>query len=326
MIGNPRSLTVILLVAALSGCAGVANAPIATPKAIFIIVDGIPADVIESVSTPYLDDISGENGYTRAYVGGTQGQESESPTVSAVSYNCLLTGTWANKHNVWDNQIGDPNYDYWDIFRIAKADDPSLQTAVFSTWTDNRTKLLGDGLERAGGSKLDHYSDGYELDTQRFPHDFMSNYIREIDEVVAQETASYIESEGPDLSWVYLQYTDDVAHGYGDGPEMTAAVEWMDGQIGKIWRAVQERRETHNEDWLILVTTDHGRDEETGRGHGGHTDRQRTTWIAANSVQLNSHYYDQPAIVDILPSIAAHLNLEIPTNIRDQLDGQSFID
>ena len=42
----------------------------ATPKAIFIILDGIPADVIERVSTPNLDAIAAVGAYARAQVGG----------------------------------------------------------------------------------------------------------------------------------------------------------------------------------------------------------------------------------------------------------------
>ena len=297
-----------------------------TPKAMFIIVDGIPADVIESVATPNLDAVSGERGYTRAYVGGAIGAASESPTISAVGYNSLLTGTWANKHNVWGNDIVDPNYDYWDIFRIAKSHDQSLHTAVFSTWTDNRTKLIGDGLIAAGGSKLDYYFDGLELDTERYPHDIFSNYIREIDTAVVAEAARYVSAEAPDLSWIYLQHTDDMGHGYGDSPQQIEAVKLMDEHIGAIWKSITERQDMHAEDWLLVITTDHGRDAETGRGHGGQSDRERTIWIATNSSRLNAHFNETPAIVDIVPSIAAHLRLNIPDSVREQLDGQPFID
>ena len=41
-----------------------------THKAIFVIADGIPADVIERVNTPALDAISKEGGYARALCRG----------------------------------------------------------------------------------------------------------------------------------------------------------------------------------------------------------------------------------------------------------------
>ncbi len=86
-----------------------------------------------------------------------------------------------------------------------------------------------------------------------------------------------IEQHGPDLSWVYLQYTDDVGHALGDSPELDAAVEAMDQLVGTVWSAVQARAATQSENWLILVTTDHGRDVHTGKDHGGQSERERTT-------------------------------------------------
>jgi len=297
-----------------------------TPKAVFIVVDGIPADVVESTATPWFDEISAAGGYTRAFVGGTVGAASESPTVSAVGYHSLLTGTWSNKHNVWDNSVENPDYDYWDVFRIAKAHDPTLKTAIFSTWLDNRTKLVGDGLAAAGGDKLDYHFDGFELDTERFPHDEDSAYIKDIDALVADEAARYIRENGPDLSWIYLQYSDDVGHFFGDGPEMTAAVRLMDEQTGAVWRSIREREAKYDEDWLLVVTTDHGRDAATGKEHGGQSERERTIWIATNSKRLNARFAEMPGIVDILPSIATHLELDMPESVRRQLDGRSFID
>ncbi|MDH3441085.1 MAG: alkaline phosphatase family protein [Gammaproteobacteria bacterium] len=317
--------TIIMGALVAAGQPGVAMAE-ETPKAIFIIVDGIPADVLESTPTPNFDDISRAGGYTRAWLGGEAGGETESPTVSAVGYMSLVTGTWSNKHNVYDNDVNEPNYDYWDIFRIAKSHDPSLHTAIFSTWIDNRTKLLGDGLPEAGGHKLNYSFDGFELDTERFPHDPNGDYIKNIDAMVVAETARYVRDVGPDLSWVYLEYTDDIGHRYGDGPEMTAAVQLMDERIGEIWNAVQARQQSHEEEWLLIVTTDHGRGAETGKDHGGHSERERTIWIATNSNKLNARFSEMPAVVDILPSIAAHMGLGMPADVRAALDGQSFID
>src|SRR5450432_2894598 len=84
-------------------------------KALFIIADGIPADVIEKVPTPTLHAIANEGALLHAYVGGEKGGYSQTPTISAVGYNSLLTGTWVNKHNVWGNDIVAPNYSYYTI-------------------------------------------------------------------------------------------------------------------------------------------------------------------------------------------------------------------
>ncbi|WP_340680332.1 alkaline phosphatase family protein [Paraglaciecola sp.] len=93
---------------------------------VFIIVNGIPADVFEIAPTPNIDAISAQGAYNRAYVGGEIGTISESPTISAVGYQSLLTGTWANKHKVYDNSPTQINYQYWDIFRLAKNHNPAL--------------------------------------------------------------------------------------------------------------------------------------------------------------------------------------------------------
>jgi arylsulfatase A-like enzyme len=128
------------------------------------------------------------------------------------------------------------------------------------------------------------------------------------------------------LSWIYLEHTDSVGHLFGDGAQMAAAVRNMDRRIGVVWDAIKHRRKRYDEDWLLLVTTDHGRDAATGKGHGGQSTRERTTWIVTNSKRLNNRFERMPAIVDIMPSIATHLGLGIPESVRRQLDGRSFID
>jgi predicted AlkP superfamily pyrophosphatase or phosphodiesterase len=319
---SPLLLGLALLTACRLPVGGTSSAP---RKAVFILVDGIPADVIEQVDTPAIDAIAAAGGYRRAFVGGELGGKTETPTISAPGYMSLLTSTWANKHNVRGNSNQSPNYAYWNIFRIVEGVEPARRTAIFSTWLDNRTVLIGEGRPGAGDFRLDHAVDGFERDTVAFPHDAASRYIRAIDDRVTAEAAAYIAASGPDLSWVYLQHTDDVGHASGDSDAFHAAVRDADARIGRIWEAVR-RRQALGEQWMIVVTTDHGRDARTGKGHGGQSERERTTWMVTNHPALDARFTSgTPAIVDIAPSILQHLGIAVPASVASQMDGVSFL-
>ncbi|SKB85511.1 alkaline phosphatase family protein [Daejeonella lutea] len=305
----------------------VAAASAQRKKAIFIIIDGVSKDVIEKVATPNLDAIAAEGGFLSSYQGGERGEYNQTPTISAPGYNNVLTGVWFNKHNVPDNAIKAPNYHYPSIFRLFEDQYPDRQTAIFSSWLDNRTKLVGEGLPQTGNIKLDYHFDGLELDTVKYPHDKGRNYMSDIDQAVTNDAARSIRETGPDLSWVYLEFTDDMGHLYGDSDQFTDAVKLADRRVGQIWAAIKERREKYREDWLIIVTTDHGRDAQSGRGHGGQSDRERAAWMVTNAKDLNhqAKQADQVSAVDVLPTIARFLDVKLSLQNERELDGTPLI-
>lgn len=291
-------------------------------KAVFIIIDGVSKDVLAKVATPNLDAIAKAGTLIGATQGGERGQYNQTPTISAPGYTNVLTGVWYNKHNVPDNSIKAPNYHYPTIFRFFKDQYPEKKIGIFSSWEDNRTKLVGEGLVQTGSIKFDYKFDGLELDTVKYPHDKDRQFMANIDQAVTDEAARQIKENAPDLSWVYLEYTDDMGHMFGDSKKYNDAVEAADRQIGQIWEAVKLREKEYNEDWLIVITTDHGRDPKTGRDHGGQSDRERASWIATNAGPLNTYAQKgQASVVDILPTIARHINISLSADQMRELDG-----
>jgi hypothetical protein len=76
---------------------------------------------------------------------------------------------------------------------------------------------------------------------------------------------------------------------------------------------------------MIVITTDHGRSEKDGRDHGGQSPRQKNGWIATN-VKLNNYAnYYQPAVVDIMPTIARFMRIDIPVETVRECDGTPLI-
>ncbi len=295
-----------------------------TRKAVFIIIDGVPADMIERLNTPAIDEIAARGSFERAYTGGEVGGYSQTPTISAIGYTNLLTATWLNKHNVDGNSNLKPNYNYWTIFRIAKEQKKDYKTAIYSSWTDNRTVLLGEGKPETGNLKIDYVCDGYDLDTKRFPKKEKELHIFDIDEFVTKQAAQGIKNDAPDLSWVYLWYTDDAGHIEGNGKFFDEYTLKADQQIAQIWEAVKYREANFDEEWMVVVTTDHGR-TENGHDHGGQSERERTTWISTNQ-PVNRHFHGgQLAITDITPSICRFMGFEVPQPVLWEQDGMPFI-
>jgi phosphopentomutase len=100
----------------------------------------------------------------------------------------------------------------------------------------------------------------------------------------------------------------------------------LDKQIGSIMQAVNYREKNFNEEWLVIITTDHGRDALTGKDHGGQSDAERNTWLVMNYRPNHYAFENRTAIVDIFPTIATFLNIKLSKNVAEALEGISLLD
>ena len=292
-------------------------------KAVYVIIDGVTAEMIERLQPPAIEEIASEGTFGKCFTGGTVGRYDQTPTISAIGYTNILTATWANKHNVWGNDNLSPNYNYWTIFRIAKEQDREVTTGLFSSWQDNRTVLLGEGKPETGNLEIDYVCDGYDLDHEAFPDKEHDLRIFDIDEHVSKKAAECIRENAPDLSWVYLWYTDDAGHIFGAGETMDEFILLADKQVARIWEAVKYREANFNEEWMVVITTDHGR-EYNGFHHGNQSYSERSCWVSTN-VKANERLTgDSGAIIDINPSICRFMDFKVPQDVLWEQDGVSF--
>ena len=91
----------------------------------------------------------------------------------------------------------------------------------------------------------------------------------------------FCETGDPDALFVYLGNPDETSHQTGAiGPEYRAAIAEADTQVGRLVAAVRDRPTYGGEDWLILLSTDHGRRPDGG--HGGRTEAELTSVFVAS--------------------------------------------
>ncbi|HXK78192.1 MAG TPA: alkaline phosphatase family protein [Oscillospiraceae bacterium] len=86
----------------------------------------------------------------------------------------------------------------------------------------------------------------------------------------------------PELIFAIYEACDDTGHttGYGQMyPEYRAAFDRVDRMTGEAFQEVQRRERELGEDWLVLLTSDHG---GYGFEHNGPSVQERTTFLAAS--------------------------------------------
>ncbi len=97
-------------------------------------------------------------------------------------------------------------------------------------------------------------------------------------------------------------------HGYApDSQGYLDSIAESDRIIGTILEALQNRPRYAEEDWLLIVSTDHG---GSGFGHGADIPEHRTIFVIAHS-QEPPTFPDAVHIVDIPMLVAKHLEIEV---------------
>jgi len=289
------------LALALAACGG--SAP-AIPKVLILGIDGVRPDRLAAVSTPVLDSLATYGAFSDAAT-------TRPPTVSGPGWSSMLIGVWADKHGVTNNDFTTNVYaSYPDFLTRISALRPGLGTLAVLDWPPLGTTASGGPLVSDLVDQkilLDGDSLGYDV----------------ADSLSADLAAAALATGAVDAAFVYLGNVDEVGHAYGTlSPEYAAAIEVADRQVGQVLAGLRRRPTYADEDWLILVSTDHGRRDDGG--HGGDSPAERTIFVIMTGPSVRGHTFERPPeIVDVAVTALAHLGIAIEPGWK--LDGRRMM-
>ncbi len=219
-----------------------------TRKVLIIGIDGVRTDALQLANTPNIDGL---------IAGGFSTYESwhTGITVSGPSWSTIMTGVEYNKHGVTSNSYSGSNYNTFPYFPTrAKSCLPNLYAVQIVQWAPMSANVYNDGWNQ----KI-VVCDGCGANS-------------------VSSAQTQLANPNLDVLFVYFDECDLTGHSTGfstSNPAYITAIQTVDGHIGSIMTALQNRPNYANEDWVVLLTTDHG---GTGTGHGGNSTAERKIW------------------------------------------------
>ncbi len=218
-------------------------------------------------------------------------------TISNPSWTAILTGVWGERTGVINNVFTPWTYDKFPtLFNQLEALPSDVDTTAIGDW-DVINAIAGAGSD---GADQNLYVPQLEGDT---------NWLA-TDDRVADLTIGAIkdtDATAPSFLFSYYVGVDENGHMYGGAsPEYAAAIENMDDNLGKIMDTVASRETTMNEDWTIIVVTDHGHQPQQGFGHGFQSPDETATFVIADGPDFKDGYINQAyEIVDTTPTVVS---------------------
>lgn len=277
------------------------------PHALIVGWDGVRYDILKELDLPVLEGIARDGFLQETEMPGTD----EAATSTAPGWTTNLTGVWPRKHGITDN-IAMPH-------RLAEY--PHLMQRYLTARPDRQT-LACLCAAMLGSTKGPGPILGSGVSSLIF-HDVRTDPLGPIgrDPIVYADAVHHLTAFDYDLSFVYFASTDKTAHRVGTtGTEYRDAIRQEDAWTGGLIDAVRSRPTFADEDWLVVITTDHGHKDEGGHGDNSWQERQAFVAMARLSGPLGFTPPADLATVDIAPTVLSHLGVEVQTDW--DLDGR----
>jgi hypothetical protein len=283
-----RALLILLITFA---CGAAVRLPAATPlqkKVLIIGIDGTMPSALAVAHTPTLNALRAQGAFSDRAV-------TDPVTHSAACWSSMFTGVWGDKHGVQDpgnSFAGNKFHLYPSFYTRLEAAHSNWNTAAFARWAPVTNAVPAADLKQAFGS----------------------------DAAIVTATCAHLTNANPDVFWTILLDVDSAGHSYGWGPTVTnyvKAIETADGRVGQILGALTNRVTYTNEDWLVIVLSDHGKHDST-------VEESRITFhLLWGPSAARGTLWPAPSIVDVCATVLTHMGVPIEPswNLDARLEG-----
>jgi predicted AlkP superfamily pyrophosphatase or phosphodiesterase len=298
-------VTVFAICVTLFAMLAAADAAEPTKKVLVIGIDGCRFDALKRADAPHLDALM-EAGAVAQPKRIFPARYREADTISGPGWSNILCGVWSDKHRVMDNEFTAPNYEeYPHFFKRLKQARPDAATASFSDWSPIAKNILSDS--------------DVTLDAEREDHNYQLSDV----EIVAA-ASKHLREADPTATVVYFGQVDGAGHADGFHPSVPTyvkAIERVDGYVGELLAAIESRPTRADEDWLILVTTDHG-GSGTSHSNGHDNPEVACSWLVVSGDAAERGKIDgERGQVDLVPTALKHLGVAVDPAWK--LDGEA---
>lgn len=256
-------------------------------KVLVLGIDGCRPDALRKANAPNLKSLAEAGAYTYT-AQNLPLRLVDAETSSGPGWASMLSGAFPDKHG-WIDDVRRKHFNgrFPHFFARLKAHDKDLSTVSIITWPDIRPITTGADV----------------------------NEVAQGDQAAADRAVELLTKTNPDVMFVHLDDVDGAGHGNGFSPDVPAyikAIEETDRRVGQIVAAVRGRSTHAREDWLILVSSDHG---GWGSGHASHSnvvpEIRKVFYIANGESAEPGEIKGQVYIVDVAATALAHMGVKI---------------
>ena len=248
-----------------------------TNKVLIIGIDGVMPSALAVARTPNLEELKAAGCYSVRAV-------THPVTHSAACWSSMFTGVWGDKHLVNDpgnSFAGNQFTKYPSFFKRLESANSSLQTLCFARWSPLLTVVPDADVKLSFSS----------------------------DTAITAETCNRLTNSNPDVLYTILLDVDSAGHTYGWGATVTnyvKEIEKADGRVGQMIAALRSRATYSQENWLVIVLSDHGEHDHPD------PERSRITFhVVSGPSAARGVMWPSPSIVDVCATVLTHMGVAI---------------